>query len=176
MDRNNIIVSLPYPDFGFSYSTKNDKGTDYFGGNWNLDDYIEVDYDTKEHLDKMRIKYGKGNRWQWESSNFPHLITEDSLQFLNLKDVAWWGKHHYPKFCGKKCRCCGGTRYATADVKYPGVVVKDAPNPYGNPYTLIDGAHRMVKNLNLGMDGNWFYVLYWDEVREYLKWREKDSN
>ena len=53
--------------------------------------------------------------------------------------------------------------------------MKDAPNPYGNPYTLIDGAHRMVKLLNFGVDESWFYVLYWDEVREYLKWRKKDS-
>lgn len=176
MDRDDLIISLPYKPFGFSYGSKSLKGSDYFGGNWKLEDYIDdIDFDTKDHLDKMSIKPGKGNRWQLESINFPHLITEDTLQSLKLKDIAWWGKHHYPNYCGKKCKCCGGIRYLQSNIKYPGVVVKDAPNPYGNPYTLIDGAHRIVKLLNFGVDESWFYVLYWDEVREYLKWRKKDS-
>ena len=112
MDRDDLIISLPYKSFGFSYGSKSLKGSDYFGGNWKLEDYIgDVDFDTKDHLEKMSIKPGKGNRWQLESINFLHLITEDTLQSLKLKDIAWWGKHHYPNYCGKKCKCCGGIRY-----------------------------------------------------------------
>lgn len=123
---------------------------DYFGGNWKLGK--EVSYLCEKDV--------------------RHLLTD--IQIIQHKDIAWVGKHHYPNYAGRKCKCCSGLRYISADISYPGIVIKDGPNPYGNPYLLFDGTHRLQKKLFLGIDQSEHYVLYWDEVREYLRWKEKN--
>lgn len=140
-----VSVTLFFmPDFSYVFNSN------YFAGNWRSGEECSYLY----------------------SKDFEHLLT--NIQVINHKDIAWVGKHHYPNYAGRKCNCCGGVRYLNADISYPGVVIKDGPNPYGNPYLLIDGRHRLTKKLFLGIDQSEHYVLYWDEVREYLKWKEKN--
>jgi hypothetical protein len=130
--------------YNFNYS--------YFAGQWN---------------------HGEGDVGNYlDSKDFKHLVPE--IKIVSNKDIAWVGKHHYPKYAGRQCTCCGGDRYFNADISYPGVIVKDGPNPYGNPYLLLDGRHRMMKKLALGIDESEHYVLYWGDIKEYLTWREKD--
>jgi hypothetical protein len=135
--------------FNFDYSIFN---YSYFAGQWN-----HGEGDVGNHLD---------------FKDFRHL--EPEIKIVSHKDIAWVGKHHYPKYAGRKCFCCAGERFINADISYPGIIVKDGPNPYGNPYLLLDGKHRMMKKLAQGMDESEHYVLYWKDIREYLTWKEKD--
>ena len=51
-------------------------------------------------------------------------------------------------------------RYYTCDISYPGILVKDGPNPKKLKYRMIDGAHRMRKMLNeTSKTSSLFFVL-----------------
>ena len=81
---------------------------------------------------------------------------------LSPADVAWKGMHLPRKFTHDKCICCGGERYHSCNTEYPGIVIPGVNNPYGLPYRLIDGKHRMMKGLNL------FYVIEYEVVKEFI--------
>lgn len=101
-------------------------------------------------------------------TDIQHLLTEDKLQTLNLSDVAWKGKHLPDKFVGENCICCGGERFLRCDVRFPGIVLVDVNNPYGNKYRLIDGKHRAHKLSSSGHLTSKFYVLHLSEVKPHF--------
>ena len=39
-------------------------------------------------------------------------------------------------------------RYLVANIKYPVIVVEGMQNPHNKPYRMIDGRHRLLKQLN----------------------------
>ena len=100
-----------------------------------------------------------------------HLLTDSRLETIDLCDIAWNGKHHYPYNSGPNCLCCPPdkpTKYHTADPSCPGILLKNAPNPYNNKYRMVDGRHRIMKLLNQGKTSSQYYVLDFDEVKEYF--------
>eukprot|EP00940_MAST-03C_sp_MAST-3C-sp2_P003455 g3455.t1 len=51
-------------------------------------------------------------------------------------------------------------RYIDAEIRYPGIVVRGAPNPRGLPYRLVDGAHRMAKmKMSTNISKSAFHVI-----------------
>ena len=103
-----------------------------------------------------------------------HLLTEDVLMMVDHKNIAWKGKHHYPMWNLDNCACCNGERYRSCDIKYPGIIT-NGPNPFDNPYRMLDGKHRMQKMRSMGITKSMFYVLDWNKVYPYFKeapWKE----
>jgi hypothetical protein len=39
-------------------------------------------------------------------------------------------------------------RYITANINYPVIVVQGMQNPHNKPYRMIDGRHRLLKQIN----------------------------
>ena len=100
-----------------------------------------------------------------------HLLTDSRLETIDLCDIAWKGKHHHPHNTGANCFCCPPTRpskYHAADPSYPGIVLKNAVNPFDNKYRMVDGRHRIMKLLNQGETSSQYYVLDYDEVKDYI--------
>ena len=122
--------------------------------------------------------------WEWLKPNeepgtvhyilmkdISHLLIHDNIQTVELHNIAWRGKHHHPHNTGENCFCCQerpALRYLHADIAYPGIIIEGAPNPYGNRYRMIDGKHRIMKMLNMGIKSSQFYVLDCDEVIPFL--------
>ena len=97
-----------------------------------------------------------------------HLLT--SLKTIDLCDIAWKGKHFFPNFTGDNCYCCKtNPKYHSADPSYPGIVLKNAPNPYDSKYRMIDGRHRIMKLLNSGVTSSQYYVIDYDEIKKYIR-------
>ena len=58
-----------------------------------------------------------------------------------------------------------GNRYEAAEVKFPGMLVQDMPNPCDLPYRMIDGRRRMEKLIRAGDVEGPFVVFHFEEGR-----------
>ena len=113
----------------------------------------------------------KGKKCYLYMRDICDLLTDDRIQTVELQDIAWPSKHHYPHNTGENCHCCRerpSLRYLNADITLPGILVEGAPNPYNNKYRMIDGRHRIMKMLDMGIKSSQFYVLDCDEVTPLL--------
>ena len=131
------------------------------------------DYDTGQMVRFHRLQYTEysGN---WEASGLHDrvlliqkirpLLTDDKIQKIELKEIAWRDKHHFPYRSGDHCPCCDGIRYINCDVSYPGIIAYNAPNPYDNKYRMIDGRHRIMKLLFNKEKYGSFYVFNFEEL------------
>ena len=54
------------------------------------------------------------------------------------------------------------------DYRYPGILLKDTPNPPDKPYRLIDGKHRITKMEQHHMVSAPFYIFTLDEIASYF--------
>ena len=97
-----------------------------------------------------------------------HLLVDSRLKTIDLCDIAWKGKHFFPHYTGDYCYCCNGSFYKDIDLSYPGIVLENAPNPYDSKYRMIDGRHRIMKLLNSGVTSSQYYVINYDEIKEYI--------
>ena len=100
------------------------------------------------------------------SSLVPFLKPE-RLKVLDHVEIAWLGCE-LKKGIEKDCLCCGGERYIKCDIKYPGIIVQNIPNPFWKEYTLIDGKHRMQKMRASGITQSPFYVFKFSEIKRFL--------
>ena len=99
-----------------------------------------------------------------------HLLTSSRLKTIDLCDIAWKGKHFFPNLTGYNCYCCKTyPKYHSADPSYPGIILKNAPNPYDSKYRMIDGRHRIMKLLYSGVTSSQFYVIDYDEIKKYIR-------
>ncbi len=135
----------------------------------------------RRHVARYTVELGN---WEWLKPNEElgtlhyiymrdvcDLLTNNKIQTVELHDIAWKGKHHHPHNTGENCYCCKETpalRYVHADITLPAIIIEGAPNPYGNRYRMIDGKHRIMKMLNMGIKSSQFYVLDCDEVIPFL--------
>ena len=94
-----------------------------------------------------------------------HLLTDSRLETIDLCDIAWLGKHHHPYNPSSEW---SNRKYQNADPAYPGIILKNAPNPYNNKYRMVDGRHRIMKLLNQGETSSQFYVLDYNDVKQYI--------
>lgn len=89
-----------------------------------------------------------------------HLINQNDIYTLNHEDIAWGMSARPPK---------GNFRYKHCDISYPCIVARDAPNPYGKKFRLLDGAHRMSKMMDMGITKSNFYILEFAEIRQFYR-------
>ena len=60
-------------------------------------------------------------------------------------------------------------RYTIADIGYPLIAVDGLSNPNNKRYRMIDGRHRLLKQLNEGKTKFLFYVLPFDSIKHYIE-------
>ena len=101
-------------------------------------------------------------------SDILHLLTDDIIETVDHDEIGWKGMHLHPHYTTDNCICCNGRRYKTCDIKYPGILSVNAPNPYNKKYRMIDGKHRIAKMLQLGISRSKFYVIEFKELIPFL--------
>ena len=98
-----------------------------------------------------------------------NLLTNDRLQTIKLKEIAWRGKHHFPYHVGENCACCNGKAYIKCNPNIPGIIAYNCPNPYDNKYRMLDGRHRIMRLLFEGKSESKFYVLDFNEIKHFIR-------
>tara|TARA_Y100000592_G_scaffold530_1_gene875 strand:+ start:401 stop:1678 length:1278 start_codon:yes stop_codon:yes gene_type:complete len=134
------------------------------------------DYRIMSRTFKDFFTYSKNPKLYLHMKDILHLLTEENLKTVDIKDIDWKTKNLSDSKKGKNCICCGGERYKKCDTKFPSVIVDDMQNPSKLRYRLIDGKHRMQKRLDSGMKKSLCYVLQWEEIKKYLKVKNSDGN
>ena len=116
--------------------------------------------------------------WEFEGNNLKtldmkyitnNMLTDDRLQTVELKEIAWRGKHHFPYHVGRNCSCCDGQSYIHCDPSIPGIIAYNCPNPYGNKYRMLDGRHRIMRHLFEGKSESEFYVFDFNEIKHFMR-------
>ena len=59
-------------------------------------------------------------------------------------------------------------RYKLANIDYPLFAIEGMENPYNKKYRMIDGRHRLLKQINLGKDKFLFYIFQYNEIKHYI--------
>lgn len=64
---------------------------------------------------------------------------------------------------------------------FPGILVKDCPNPFDLPYRLVDGKHRVERAIAQGQTKSLFNVITYNRVKLELKpaltkWEEQNHD
>jgi len=59
-------------------------------------------------------------------------------------------------------------RFKQADITVPGVVVINMANPHNRLYRMIDGNHRLMKQMEQGLTGGNFFVLQYDDISRFI--------
>ncbi len=83
-------------------------------------------------------------------------------QTIRFSDICakpgdWFGKDDF-----------AGPRFEAADTKFPGMVIRDMPNPCDRPYRLVDGRRRVEKLRRSGSDTGQFFVFEYADCREFI--------
>jgi len=114
-----------------------------YSGDWSIND-------SKEDLglDLRTIRY---------------LLTKDKLETINHSEIC------HKSLGMDTLQMEGGERYAKAQTKYPGILIRNGKNPSNLKYRMIDGNHRMVKMKNQGIKESKFYVLEYDDIKDHLR-------
>tara|TARA_Y100001963_G_scaffold143625_1_gene214735 strand:- start:77 stop:1060 length:984 start_codon:yes stop_codon:yes gene_type:complete len=128
--------------------------------------------DNKDYGD-WRIREKSDENSFLNLTEIEYLLTNDKIETISFDDIAWKGRDFPNKYRKLRCICCDGLRYRKCDVKYPGILVKDAPNPYDLRYRMIDGKHRIEKLLNEGYKKWKFYVIECYDFMKHLKIKEE---
>jgi len=97
------------------------------------------------------------------------MLTEDRLQIIKHKEIAWRGKHHFPYNSGENCACCQGQAYLKCDPSIPGIIAYNCPNPYDNKYRMLDGRHRIMRLLFEGKTESKFYVFDFNKIKQFIR-------
>jgi hypothetical protein len=83
--------------------------------------------------------------------------TRVTLTEICVKPGDWFGTNDF-----------SGLRFEKADPRYPGILVRDMPNPCGLPYRMIDGRRRLEKIRRCGETSSLFYVFDFAEIAPYI--------
>jgi hypothetical protein len=60
-------------------------------------------------------------------------------------------------------------RYINADINYPLIGVEGMKNPENKKIRMIDGRHRLLKQINEGKTDFLFYILPFDVVKSFIE-------
>ena len=61
-----------------------------------------------------------------------------------------------------------GQRFEQADPNYPGLIIRNMPNPCGLPFRMIDGRRRLEKLRRKGAESGEFIVFECAEVEPFI--------
>jgi hypothetical protein len=59
-------------------------------------------------------------------------------------------------------------RYQLANIQYPCIVTENVQNPMNKQYRLIDGRHRLMKQMRAGVNKVKCYVLDKDDLMKFI--------
>lgn len=59
-------------------------------------------------------------------------------------------------------------RYLMADVNQPSLLCIGMGNPYGKPYRMLDGRHRLLKRINKGQSTVLAYVVEEEDAMKFV--------
>jgi len=65
-------------------------------------------------------------------------------------------------------KCMEEKRLAACDPDVPGLVLEGAANPCGLPYRLIDGNHRLHRQMRAGLREGWFFVFRFEDIADCI--------
>ena len=127
-----------------------------------LDDLREQ---TRQKEVVIRCRHcGLNGDWRIDNKNAKLYLSKiidllSETKIIDHEDIAWGMKvdKHWK-----------GPRYDKCDISYPGIVCKDAPNPYGKKYRLIDGNHRMAKMTDMNITKSCYYVIEYAILKPYF--------
>ena len=120
---------------------------------------------TRQKKAVHRCRHGGENGdWRIDNRNAKLYLSKvidllSETQIIDHEDIAWGMK---------VLKHSRGFRYDNCDISYPGIVCKDAPNPYGKKYRMIDGNHRMAKMTNMNITKSPYYVVEYAILKPYF--------
>lgn len=108
--------------------------------------------------------------WEIQSIGRSKIVTSNLyplIKYRKLNPVEL----HIDEFAYKPLSAIetNSVRYKLADIDYPLFAVDGMENPYNKKYRMIDGRHRLLKQINLGKDTFLFYVLSYDDIKHYIE-------
>ena len=99
-----------------------------------------------------------------------HLLTRDKVQIIDHRDICWKGMddpftitQDFP-------------RYHFCDIWCPGILLRKGRNPKKLKYRMLDGKHRMAKLHYTLIEQSQFFVLEWDDIKNYIKPLQEKEN
>jgi hypothetical protein len=109
------------------------------------------------------------------------LMMIEYQEVVNFSDIAFKGRDNPLSQRRENCICCNGERYKNCDPSFPGILVKDCPNPFDLPYRLVDGKHRVERAIARGQTKSLFNVITYNRVKLELKpaltkWEEQNHD
>ena len=97
------------------------------------------------------------------------LMMVEFQEVVNFEDIAFKGMDYPLNQRRENCVCCDGERYTNCDPSFPGILIKDCPNPFNLPYRLADGKHRIERLIARGQKKSLFNVITYNRVKSELK-------
>lgn len=61
-----------------------------------------------------------------------------------------------------------GPRFDAADPQYPGLLIRDMPNPCERPFRMVDGRRRLEKLRRAGVNQSPFYVFDFSAIEAFI--------
>jgi len=93
-----------------------------------------------------------------------HLLTADKLQTVRHKEICWKGMDDT-----ESVRRTDPIRYLSCNINIPGILIKDCKNPKNMKYRMIDGKHRMSKMKHSLIEKSIFFVLEYNDIKDYIQ-------
>jgi hypothetical protein len=109
------------------------------------------------------------DEWQIQGIGRSQIITANLYPFIKYKKMNPV-ELHIDEFAHKPLDTIeiDHPRYKLADVIYPLFAVDGMPNPYNKKYRMIDGRHRLLKQINSGKSVFLFYVFDYHTIKHYI--------
>lgn len=109
------------------------------------------------------------DEWEIQGIGPAQIITSNLYSFIKhnkLKPIEL----HIDEFAYKPLDTIeiSSHRYKLADITYPLFAVDGMPNPYNKKYRMIDGRHRLLKQINSGKSIFLFYIFHYDHIKKYI--------
>ena len=109
---------------------------------------------------------------EWEIKNIgpAKIITSNLYPLIKYKKLNPI-KLHLDEFAYKPLEEIetNGVRYKLADISYPLFAIEGMENPYNKKYRMIDGRHRLLKQIILGHDTFLFYIFHYNDIKHHIQ-------
>jgi len=108
---------------------------------------------------------------KWQLKNYPPAVL-DARRLYNLAKFRDMQAKNIDinEIAYKELNCIDSNspRYILADTLYPCVVVENMENPFYKPFRMVDGRHRLLKNLRMGVTTINCYVFNTYDVFKFI--------
>jgi hypothetical protein len=110
------------------------------------------------------------DEWEIQGIGPAQIITSNLYSFIKYKKLNPV-ELHINEFAYKPIDTIeiNSHRYKLADITYPLFAVYGMPNPYNKKYRMIDGRHRLLKQINLGQDKFLFYIFHYIDIKHHIQ-------